>query len=355
VGIYARHDSKYWWMLLEGTSRKVSTKIPIGHGASRRDSRQQADEVYRAAMGDVARKRFHLPQDKPVMTFATWAKWYQEHVTDHQRGHVRAKSMIKQLVRFFGDSSLAHIDSERIEGWKTDRAKEVKPQTVNRELEILRPLFRMAVPKYLDASPCKDVKMFRKLTSAPVTIVAESAEDALLEHATAEERALVLLGIDALLRLGDARRLRLEHDHGTHLDVVDPKVQRYQVPVSQRLRLALDELKSAADKAEGFYFGRRRKGVWKAMNQNTAHLLFADLCTRANVPRGRAIGGITFHSTRHTGATRAARKVKLRVVQQLGGWKSLKQLERYDHPDDPELIRAVEAIGAASAHKREVG
>jgi hypothetical protein len=37
--------------------------------------------------------------------------------------------------------------------------------------------------------------------------------------------------------------------------------------------------------------------------------------------------------------------VKLTVVQRLGGWKSLEQLARYDHPEDPEMARAVEAIG----------
>jgi hypothetical protein len=42
----------------------------------------------------------------------------------------------------------------------------------------------------------------------------------------------------------------------------------------------------------------------------------------------------------------------LRVVQQLGGWKNLKHLARYDHPDDPEMIRAVEAIGYVTLTRR---
>jgi integrase len=82
------------------------------------------------------------------------------------------------------------------------------------------------------------------------------------------------------------------------------------------------------------------------MGEGTAFAMFRALCDRANVPAGRKAGGITFHSLRHTGATRATRHVKLTVVQRLGGWKSLKQLTRYDHPDDAEIVRAVEAIGA---------
>lgn len=120
----------------------------------------------------------------------------------------------------------------------------------------------------------------------------------------------------------------------------------YKVPVSTRLRAALDALRPV----DGYYFPRRYAGRWHAMNANTAFLLFRQLCERAGVPAGRAQGGITYHGLRHTGATRAAKVVKLRTVQELGGWKSLRQLERYDHPDAPDMIRAVEAIGSRATH-----
>jgi integrase len=169
----------------------------------------------------------------------------------------------------------------------------------------------------------------------------------LLAVASPAERAFLLLGLDALLRCGDARRLKVEHDHGSHLELVDPKVEAYKVPVSTRLRAALDALRPV----EGFYFPRKHKGAWRAMGHNSAFTLFRDLCVRADIPTGRT-AGITYHGLRHTGATRAARSVKLTVVQRLGGWKSLTQLARYDHPDDPEIIRAVEAIGARPPAKK---
>lgn len=86
------------------------------------------------------------------------------------------------------------------------------------------------------------------------------------------------------------------------------------------------------------------------MGEGTAWARFHALCVRADMPAGRKAGGITFHGLRHTGATRATRVVKLTVVQRLGGWKSLKQLARYDHPEDPEIVRAVEVIGSRATH-----
>ena len=334
-------------MWLEGTKPpiRMSTGIPIGTGTARKQSRADAEEVYRAAMGDLARGTFKLPKTKAARTFRAHAEWYRDHVTTHHRGHRRARSIIKALIAVFGDLPLRDLTEARIEEWKTARAKEIQKVSVNRELDVLKPLLRSAVPAYLDVNPAQDVKRFRT-RNRPITILSESAEDALLEAAGPAERAMVLLGLDALLRLGDVRTLRAEHDRGTYLDIIDPKTEPYKVPVSRRLRKALDALTPQG----GFYFPRRYKEKWAPMGEGTAWQMFRSLCDRALVPAGRDAGGITFHGLRHTGATRATRAVKLTVVQRLGGWKSLKQLARYDHPEDAEIVRAVEAIGSRDAH-----
>ena len=49
------------------------------------------------------------------------------------------------------------------------------------------------------------------------------------------------------------------------------------------------------------------------------------------------------HTLRHTGASvMLAEGVSLRAVQEIGGWTSLRMLERYTHPTDAEKRRAVE-------------
>lgn len=347
MAVYERRDSRFWWMLLEGAGVRKSTGIPKGRGAARTASRQDAEKIYAAAMGDLARGKFLIFKPKPTRTFREHAEWYRDHVSAHHRGHRRERSIIKALIAEFGDCALATLDAERIEEWKTKRTAGHARTSVNRELEVLKPLLKSAIPKYLEHNPADRVSRFAT-RRAPIAILSESAEDALLAHASPAERAMVLLGLDALLRLGDVRRLKAEHDKGDHLVLVDPKVEEYKVPVSQRLRAALDALTPQG----GFYFPRRYGAKWAAMGEGTAWAMFHALCVRANVPTGRKMGGITFHSLRHTGATRAAKHVKLTVVRDLGGWKSLKQLERYDHPDNPELIRAVEAIGSRVAHAR---
>lgn len=349
MGVYQRPDSRFWWIWLEHTKPPIRfcSKIPIGSKYARTDSRAQAETIYRKAMGDLAAGVFALPTAKPARTVAEQAAWYQEHVTPTHRGQVRERSMIGHLVAAFGPTPLAALTTTQIEHWKTTRAKVVKPATVNRELDILKPLIRSAIPTYITTNPADPVRKF-PLRTVPITILSPDAEAKILKHASPAERAFILLGLDALLRSGDARRLKVEHDHGSYLVLVDSKVDTYKVPVSTRLRAALDAL----EPVDGYYFPCRYAGRWAPMNPNTAFLLFRQACARVKVPTGRAGGGITYHGLRHTGATRAARVVKLRVVQELGGWKSMRQLERYDHVDRGDLVVAVEAIGSRPTHGR---
>lgn len=345
--VYARKDSPFWWMWLEGTRPpvRVSTGVPIGTGSAKRQSRAQADEIYRAAMGDLARDRFTVPKDRPALLFRDHAAWYVTHVVTHHRGHTREVSLVKHLVSVFGDLPLRDLTPERIEEWKTERARTKNHNTVNRALDVLKAMLKRAVPLYLETNPAARVKKFPR-RNPPITVLSETAEDAILAVASPVERAMVLLGLDALLRFGDVRTLRVEHDKGDHLMVVDPKTDPYKVPVSRRLRTALDVLHPK----DGWYFPKWYRERWAPVSSTTADAIFRALCHRAGVPVGRKVGGITFHGLRHTGATRATRVVKLTVVQRLGGWKNLTQLARYDHPDDPEIMRAVEAIGSRVAH-----
>jgi integrase len=361
VGVYIRYrttkrgtrlrDSPFYWMALERERKppiRRSTRVLIDADTAggRRDQRALADEIYRVSMGDLARGTFNLPTTRPRLRFKDHAAWYRDTITKQHRGVVRERSMVNALIRAFQQFWLDEIEESTIEDWKALRAGEVSKQTVNRELIILKPMLDKAVPKYLETNPARKVKPFRVPKFTPVTILNFSAEDAILDVATPEERAFILLGLDALMRLGDVRRFNLAHDHGSVLEVVDPKTgSPYKVPISSRLREALDAIKSQARARGGFYFGRKYRRRWAPISEGTAFKLFADLCTRAKVPRGRAIRGITYHGLRHTGTTRALKATKATAVMRLGGWSTLRQLVRYDHPDDPDLIRGVEAIG----------
>ena len=198
-----------------------------------------------------------------------------------------------------------------------------------------------AVPTYLEANPLRGLGLLR-VPEHEARLLEPDEETRLLATASTEDRAIIICAVDTLLRLSNVAALRREHDHRSYLSVLNPKVAGYKVPVSTRLRAALDALPSAGPHYFPSVQRRTANGRRKAMR-----LLFERLCRRAGLPTGRAAGGLTFHCLRHTGASRMlARGVDIETVRELGGWQNLNALKRYLHPTAAHKQAAVEVIGS---------
>lgn len=356
MGIYSRPDSPWWWLWLETAPsghHREKTKIKIGTTPiERRENRLLAQALYHQRMQEIAIEVHHLPRERPAITFEAFATWYDAHVIAHHRGAVREREILKTLRVTFGAELLTAIDRASVMEWRSQRTATVRPSTANRETALLKAMLTAAVPDYLEASPL--VKLKGLHTPQRETFVLSPADERkLLRALRVADRALVLCALDTLMRLSDVVNLRRDQDRQTYLVVVDPKVKPYKVPVSSRLRKALDRLPDRGP----YYFGHRRAAKKTRDYRGSVQSMLERACVKADIPYGRAAGGLTFHALRHTGATRLVeRGVSLRIIQELGGWQSLRQLERYAHPNEAAKMAAVELIGSrlTPAKKRKV-
>ena len=130
--------------------------------------------------------------------------------------------------------------------------------------------------------------------------------------------------------------------------MLNPKVTRYKVPVSKRLRKALDAQARTLPKGELYYFPSVR-GATDAATRNNVIEMFRGLLVAAKLPTGRKTGGLSFHCLRHTGASRmlTTGRVDVKTVADIGGWADIKVLQKYLHPTDTQRRAAVETIGRA--------
>lgn len=349
MGIFKRPDSRFWWLALERPKQRPireATRIPVDGGTTSQTklNQQLAQEAYAARMGDLARARYQLPTDRPLISFADFRTWYYENVSVHKRNTLRERSMLKQIGRFFDRFPLHQIDRAMIMEWRTARAREVAAGTVNREQEILRHMLSAAVPKYLETNPASGLSALR-VTEHEVRLLEPAEEVKLLKVANVEERAIILLALDTLQRLSNVAGLKRAQDHGTYITVLNPKVRGYKVPVSARLRKALDAHAKSLAKKEEFYFPGMQ-GKNDQQRRNNMIRMFEELLDRAGLPRGRKTGGLSFHCLRHTGASRMlARGVDVKTVRDLGGWQNLDVLQKYLHPTDAQKKAAVETVG----------
>ena len=371
MGVFSRPDSKYWWLWLETAPKgqqKVRTDILIGvTKTDRKASYADADAVYHARMLTAGKVRHGLPVPKDAIRFDTFAGWYDTHVVVRHRGKVRERKILPRLRAAFGALALTDPDwRAQVIAWRTarlvtpiTRPREGKRKartypapsaaTVNREVGLLQQILSKAAElAHVASSPLAglaDLKGAEPLRR----IMSEDEESRILPCLKPVDRAILICGLDTLARMGDILDVRRGDDHGDVLDIPDPKNGTpLRVPVSARLRTALDQVPVDPDRPE-YLFGARRRATTPEGRYAVVIDRLRRACQQAGVPYGRAQHGVTFHwGTRRTGATRMIRQggeKAIGVVQQIGGWKKVDVLIGiYQEVITAEMRAAVETV-----------
>lgn len=361
MGVYVRRDSPYYWLLLERKHQKPlrqPTKIWVRTDTPEqtKENRRTAESAYHAAMLDLAKGTLALPQSTAIgKRFTEFAQWYQTHELPKHRGAEREAEILPRLIAFFGAYTLRAITKARVSEYETHRlGQRVTPSTVNREVDLLKTIMRLAGEQKL--VPEGQIAGKKRLhVTKPIKVRLTPADERkILKHLTHPgDKALFLMGLDTLARLGDILDFRTHHDHGKTLTIVDPKNGRpVSVPVSTRLRKALDRV----EPQKGYYFWHRRQAKKSRDWRSSVKQMLELACERAGVAYGRVNHAITFHAaTRRTGASRMlARGADLETVRSIGGWLDLRSVQGYLVPEEGNRRKAVELVGPnhASLTKR---
>ena len=352
MGVYSRPDSPFYWMWIEGTTVRESTGI-TKRGASpvhERELKREAEGIYADRKTQEAKRAAGLIQARPLIRYTDYADWYETHETAHHRGADKERSILKQLAVYFSRfDGLADIDGDAVKEWMTWRKRTVEPSTVNRELDVLKRLLASAVPKYLAASPIVGLRRFRVEEAEPRVLTYEE-EDRLLAVCGPADLAFLLTAIDTLFRLSSIVNLKWPQVKLDRRFIVplNAKVKHDGNPITERLLAALAAL---AQGTEWVFPQFHREREPASAPKNRAIRRFLLLCQQARIPHSRAGDGVTFHSLRHTGATRALQHgASVRTVMKLGGWKDERSVMRYVHAADVDVQRAAESIARRAAH-----
>lgn len=321
MGVFTRPDSRYYWLYLETIEHKERTDIRVGTTTSqRKDSRRLADERYHQRMNELAARLYKLPSAQPAIRFEKYAETYARDTIAHHRGARRELELLKPLRAFFDRDLLTAMDQDRVRRYLTARSAEVSARTVNREVDLLKAMLRDAAPKYLTVSPIVGMKRLRPL---PIKrrLMTAAEERKLLAAGDPIDRALLILGVDGLIRMGDLLDLQPSDRHGRWIYVADPKSgEPYEVFLTPRAAKALDKITT-----DRYYFAKFRKAENPRDWTGAVRQRLETLCKEAGLKYGRKHGGLTFHwATRRTGATRLVvdRRASIPAVQRQGNWKT---------------------------------
>ena len=275
-----------------------------------------------------------------TMTVRDVFERYEREVAPNFKGR-NSLGILKRVIRdaAFMDLVLSKITPLDIRQWRDDRAQDIQPQSVHRELNTISGVFTHAIKEWgvpLASNPCHSVSRFKgadksrdKVWSpADVTTLLDAIgwrEDMPLGEGRDYVGWALLLGIETAMRIGELCALRVSDFHPAeqYAQLRDTKNgDDRQVPLSTtaiKYLMILCANKMPTDKVfpliaatlgEYFLEARRKCGL--------EHLVF--------------------HDSRHTAATQLSAKLpNVLELSAVTGHRSLKSLKRY-YPPTPAAI-----------------
>ena len=258
-------------------------------------------------------------------TFAASAAHYIETFTKVKKtagAAVWEARRFAAMARFFGeDAKLAEIDSERIGQWRDDRLKTVSGSTVQREANLLRHMFTLAVDEWrtLDRNPFKGVW--------------------LPDHNPARHQIWTWMLIKRVLRANREGKT-LEVIHAFHIALHTG--MRLSEVLSAKLAGDVALLpKDKTSKGKPVRVPLARKGAVLlakyapfTVGPNEASTLFSDLCNEL------LIDDLTFHDSRGSALTWLSRRFDVMTLARISRHKDLQILMDSYYRETPEQIGA---------------
>ncbi|MCI0723686.1 MAG: site-specific integrase [Acidobacteria bacterium] len=199
MGLYKRGGSRFWWMsyTVDGLQQFRSTKTT---------SKDLAKKIWKKREGEIALDLFKVGSPGERIKFYELCQEFEHsHLpTLATRTRENVRMFLQNLRTFFGDRTLAEVDTRLIEDYRNNRSREkskndptraVKGATVNRELAYLKCMLGFAVKrKYIQENPAVGVKHFDERRERPTKrMLTLNEERQILEKAPPYLRVAIIL------------------------------------------------------------------------------------------------------------------------------------------------------------------
>ena len=327
MGIYKR-GKVYWIDFYDQNRNRVQE-------SSQSSNKRDAEDLLTLRKSEILRGVFKQPVKISLEEFG---KRYMEYAKANKRSWLRDQQMLENLYSFFGkERQFGEITPVNIEGYKIHRRVKVSGATVNRELALLKRMFNLAInwDLFLNVNPVRKVKFFREFNTG-LRVLSSEEEKSLIQNASPYLQDLIRFAVNTGLRIGEIFSLRwsnVDLKKGL-LTIFSPKTEKLrEVPINLETRKVL----------EASWLGKKNEVVF--YNPETGKP-FVDLKAGFGLACSKAgISGVTWHTLRHTFASRLVnRGVDIVTVKELLGHSSISVTMRYAHTNIDSKRAAVEKL-----------
>ena len=254
----------------------------------------------------------------------------------------KQESLLNNLIAQFRGKYLYQMTTLDIRGYLIQRAQNVRPATVNRELSLLRSMFNRAIEwELFEKNPTVGIKKLSENNSR-CRWLTDKEQAALLSHCQGATKMIVLIALKTGLRRGEIMNLKWQQSPGSnYVDFANNVIviheglsksgkSRY-IPMAESLKIAFEN------------FPRQNGSDYIFFNPETGKPVGSVKASFQVALKKAGITDFKFHDLRHTFASQLVMKgVDLYTVKELLGHSTVQMTERYAHLK-PEKMR--EAIG----------
>lgn len=300
----------------------------LGHPPISRSFLKKADADTWARHIEGQLDRSDLPIDPKQLrttTLGDLLKRYRDSVTTRKRGADVERIRIEKILRHeIAQYSLARATPSAIALYRDERLQQVKPETVRRELTILRHLFEVARTDWGLRTTINPVAQITKPAPARARErrLQEGEYEKLLKSSkrsrSKELRSILALAVETGMRRGELLAMRWKNIDLEHRKLCIPDSKNglpRTIPLSPKAAEILGALPRSAEADYVFAM------TGDALRQSWEHLR-----ARAGCP------DLHFHDLRHEAISRFfERGLSVPEVALISGHRDVRQLFRYTH------------------------
>lgn len=328
MSLYKRKNSKIWWYELTDASGE---RIQRSTGTEVKELAQELHDRLKAQFWEQKRLGIKARRTWQEAVFRYLSEKSEKKSLDTDKSHLRwlDKYLANKYLDEISNDLIAEITIERQQPYEIPRDKgptrkiTPKPSTINRTLEIIRAILRLARDNWGWIATCPNISMKKEPTKRISWITREQAET-LLSCLGLHKRAMMRFSLETGLRRRNVTHMEWSQiDLEKNLAWVHPDQSKGNkaigLPLSNEAVLIL---RGQLGKHSNWVFPYNGKAVKQT---STARW-------RAAVKEAGIAAGFRWHDLRHTWASWHAQDgTPLHVLQELGGWSSAEMVQRYAH------------------------